>query len=123
MMAGPSGSIWPNPCPSRNTQAGCQAHIQAAFAYLQGEDPTASGQPVPVLRQLHSTEELPGVQREPPVPQFVHTASGPGAGHHWNEPGSIFFTPPLQEFIDTDKISLRLLFSSLNSPSSLTVSL
>ena len=31
MMAGPSESIWPNPCPSRNTQAGCQAHIPAAL--------------------------------------------------------------------------------------------
>ena len=40
------------------------------------------GQPVPVLHHLHSTEVLPVVQMEPPVFQFVPTASHPGTEHH-----------------------------------------
>ena len=38
-------------------------------------------------------------------------------------PSSVFFTPPNQSFIDIDKIPLRLLFSWLNSPSSLKLPL
>jgi len=46
----------------------------------------------------------PGVQREPPVLQFVPMASCPGTGHHWNGPGPVPFTFPLPVFIDTDII-------------------
>ena len=41
-----------------------------------------------------------------------------GTGHHWEKPGSAFFTPSLQVFIGIDEIPLSLLFSRLNSPSS-----
>ena len=55
---------------------------QGAQTGLQGGDPTACGQPVPVLWHLHSTAMLPGVQRESHVLQFVPTASCPGSRHH-----------------------------------------
>jgi len=35
-----------------------------------------SGQPVPVLSHPHSEKTFPDVHREPPVFQFVPTASG-----------------------------------------------
>lgn len=46
-----------------------QDHVQALFEGLQWED--LSGQPVPVLCHLQSTEVLHGVQRKPPVFHFV----------------------------------------------------
>lgn len=51
-----------------------------AFEDLKEGNYTASGQPV--LHQLHSTEVLPGVQKVPPVLQFVPIGSSPGTGHH-----------------------------------------
>jgi len=77
---------------------------------LQGEDPTTPGQPVPVLHYLQSTEVLPGVWREPPVFQFVPTASCPGIGHHWEETGSVITASSLQAFIDNYEIPLSFLF-------------
>ena len=57
-----------------------------------------------------------------PAFQCVPTASRPVTGHHWEEPGSIFFTPSHQVFIHIDKIPLSLLFSRLSCPSSLSLS-
>lgn len=51
-----------------------------AFEDLKEGNYTASGHPV--LHQLHSTEVLPGVQKVPPVLQFVPIGSSPGTGHH-----------------------------------------
>jgi len=39
-------------------------------------------QPVQVLGHPHSKKVFPGVQRESPVFQCVHVASGPVTGHH-----------------------------------------
>ena len=39
-------------------EKGAQAHVQVAFGHLQGGDPTTSGQPMPVLHYLDSTEVL-----------------------------------------------------------------
>ena len=51
-------------------------HVQIAFEYLQGwRLHNLSGQPVPVLGHPHSKKVFPDVQREPPVLQFVPTAS------------------------------------------------
>lgn len=50
------------------------------------------GQPVSVLSFLHSTQVLPDGHKEPPVLQSVPSASGPGTGHLWQEPGSVLFT-------------------------------
>ena len=58
-------------CPEQ----GAQAHVQAALAYSQGGDPTASGHPVPVLPHPHSTAVLSGIQRELLMLQFVPSAS------------------------------------------------
>ena len=69
-----------------------------ASEYLQGGRLwSLSGQPVPVLS--HSKEVIPRAQIESPVFQFVLMASGHGTGHHWKEPGSIFFTPSLKTFV------------------------
>ena len=43
----------------------------------------------------------------------VPTVSSFVSGHHWKEPGSLFFTPSVQVFICINKISLSLLFSRL----------
>ena len=72
MLAGTSVSIMPSLCPSSTPRVGCQAHGQVALGDLQGADCPASGQPVLVLCHLHSTEVLPGVQREPPVLSLCH---------------------------------------------------
>ena len=84
--------------------------VQVVPGDLQGEDPTTSGQPVPVLHYLQSTAVLPVVWREPPVFQFVPTASCPGIGHHWEETGSVITASSLQAFIDNYEIPLSFLF-------------
>jgi len=81
-----------------------------------------SEQPVPVLHHLHSKEMFPNAQMEPPVFQFVPTASCPITGHLWKEPGSELIASSLQLFIYIDKISSSLPFCRLNSPSSLSLS-
>ena len=48
-------------------EQGARGCVQVTFGDLQGGDPTASGQPVPLLRHPHSREMFPGVQREHPV--------------------------------------------------------
>jgi len=52
--------------------------------------------PVPVLCHPHSTEVL----------RFVLSASCPGTGHLWTEPGSILSAFSFQLFVDTDEIHL-----------------
>jgi len=73
-----------------------------------------------MLHHPHGTEFLPGVQKEPPMFQFAPTASC--SGLHLQEPGSVIFELSLQAFRDIDEIPLNLLFSRLNSPSSLSLS-
>lgn len=57
---------------------------------------------------------------ECPVIQFLPTASWPSAGHHSEEPGSLFFAPSPHIFVNTDGIphALNLLISRLYNPSS-----
>jgi len=58
--------------------------------YLQaGRLHKLSGQPVPVFDLTCSKHTL----MKFPVLQFVPTASCPPTGHHWEEPGSVPFTP------------------------------
>ena len=93
-------------------EQGAQAHGQAASGELQGGDPTASGQPVPVLHHLllvfrgsllgYSLCLLPLVLAQ---------------GIHQKEPGSVLCA--LQVYIDTDEIPLSCLLSRLSSSSSL----
>lgn len=45
-----------------HSQQGVQGHLQVASKDLQGEDSTATGQPVPLFTYPHSTEVLQGVQ-------------------------------------------------------------
>jgi len=100
-----------------------QAHGLTAFEYLQAQRINKFPvQPVPVLSHPHSEKMFPDVQREPPVFQLVLIASGPVPGHHREEPGSALFAPSLQVFMYIDEIALSLLFSRLNSPSSLSLS-
>jgi len=74
-------------------EQGAQDRVQAAFWDLQGD---LCGKPVLVLQHLHSTDELPSVQRKPSVLQFVLKVSFPGFGHHWKETSPIIFVSSLQ---------------------------
>lgn len=70
-----------------------------------------SEQPVPP----HKNKGLYWVQMRCPMVWFVSLASRSGTGHHWEEPGSGFFTPcPHLEFMD------KILLSFLFSPSSVS---
>jgi len=91
-------------------EQGAQGHVQAALGDTQGGDPTPLGS----LRQCSIIAQhgrAPGVQREPPVLQFVPMVSGPGNTHHWQSlaAASDTFT---QGFMGADEILLSLLFSS-----------
>ena len=58
------GHLYPSGPPllqQGHPEQGTQAHGQVASEHPQGGDPTASGQPVPVLHHLHSTEVLPDI--------------------------------------------------------------
>jgi len=93
------------PCSSSDTQSQLSRTVQAASECLQGwRLHHFSGEHVPGLGYLHSENVFPDAQREPPLFQFVPIASGLVTGHHWEEPGCIFFTPCLQVFIYIDKI-------------------
>jgi len=93
------------------------------FEYLQGwKLHNLSGQSMPVLDHPHNKRVFPYIQMNPLRFQFVPVASGPATGHHWREPGCVSFALPLQIFVCVDKIHLSLLFSRLNSPSSLSLS-
>lgn len=48
-------------------------------------------------------------------------ASGPDTGHHWEEPGSVFFTASLQVLVNIGKTPPSHLFSRLSSPFSLSL--
>jgi len=62
-MAEVSGKVWAHllwPLLQQgHPEQGAQGHVQAAAGDPQGGDPTASGQPVPLLCHLHSTGVLP----------------------------------------------------------------
>lgn len=80
------------------------------------------GQCVPVLSHLHSAEVLPGVQTEALVFQLMPIAHCPGTGHQWKQPDFILFPPSLHYLHILIKFSQSLLFSKLDSRSSLCVS-
>lgn len=73
-------------------QQGAQDHIQVAFGDLHN----LFGQCIPVVYHAHRTKAGPGVQREPLELQFLPISSCPVIGHHWKEPGSVFFMSSLQ---------------------------
>lgn len=50
------------------------------------------------------------VQTEFLVLQFVPIAACPVIGHHWEEPGSILFTPFLEVLLNIDKMLPELAF-------------
>jgi len=80
-------------------------YVQKPFEYLQGgRTHHLHGQPVPVLSHPHRKKVSPGVHIEPPVFQFVPTASYSVAEHHWKETAAVFFTPFLQLFINIDEV-------------------
>lgn len=80
------------------------------------ESPQPPRPAVSVFGPTHSEKVFPEVQRDPPVFQRVPVASGPGTGHHWEEPGSIYFALSLQSLVP-----LRV--PSLASPHCVPVSL
>lgn len=54
--------------------------------------------------------------------EFVPIASGPVPGHHWKEPGHVFFGLSFQVFIHINRIPLNLPFTRLSSPNFLSLS-
>lgn len=123
-MAEVGTDLW-RPCGSSPLlQSGVQNHVHIVLEYLQGWRwlHRHSEEPVPVLSHPNSKNVFPGVQREPPVFQFVLTASGPITGHCWEESGFIF-TASFQVFIHINKNFLCFFFSTLSSPGSFSLSL
>lgn len=99
---GPLGATWSNPLLKHGHS---EQIAQVAFEDLQEwRLHNLSGQPVPVLHHMHSREVPPGIQREPPVFQFVPTVSCPGIGQHCKESVSVLFAPFLQVFLDISEI-------------------
>ena len=74
-----------------------------------------SGQPVPVLHHLHSTEVQPAMF------QLVPVVSCPGTRHQWKEPGFVFIAFTLQVWIRM-RSPLSLFIFRLKGPSSLSLS-
>ena len=91
----------PTPLPQQgHLQQAAQDLVQAGFEYLQRRGlHSLPGQPVPVLRHPQREENLPHIQTELPVLQFVPLAPCPVAGHYWKELSPILLTPTLQIFV------------------------
>ena len=66
-LAGASGSFWPNPCSSRDTQHRGPRAISRQLIKISKETPQSLYASLP-----YSKEVLPGGQREPPVFVCVH---------------------------------------------------
>ena len=117
---GPLKVTWSNPLHKQgHLEPVAQDCVQSAFEYLQGwRLHNLPKQPV----TLTVKTVVPDVQSQLPVFQFVPIASGPGTGHHWEEPHFFLFAPSLQVLLYIDNIPLSLLFSRLNSSSSLSLS-
>lgn len=110
-MAGVGRDLWrylaAHSCICRPTWRGSPGPFPT-FGYLQaGRCHKPSRQPVLVVSYSQSEKMFPDVQKEYPVFHFVPAASGPGTGHYWKEPGSIF-TPSLQIFMYAGKIPAEL---------------
>jgi len=80
-LEGPLEVIWSKPLLKHgHLELVAQDHV---LEYLQGwRLHNLPGQPVPWLGHPHREKVFPDVQREPPVFQFVPTASGPATGHN-----------------------------------------
>ena len=69
----------------------------------------------------YSLEEIfPNVQPESPLAQLEAVPSGPITGYTGEEADPYLTTVSFQGVVETDKVSLSLLFSRLNNPSSLS---
>ena len=96
--------LWTHLLQQHHPEQGAQAHSQVASRELQGGDPTASGQPVPVLRHPHSTAlllvfrgNLLGCSL---CPQLLVLAGGTS-----EQRLSLFCATSLQVFINISEIS------------------
>lgn len=75
-LAGPHRAGWPGPCLSGSYKS----------------------------PRVMTAKSLPYVQMEPPMFQCVPVAFSPGTGHHWEESGSVCFTPYLQTVLYVGKV-------------------
>jgi len=100
-----------------------QDGVQLTFEYLQGwRLHNLSGQSVPLLSLPCSKKVFSCVQIEFLFIPFVLIASCFLSGHHWEESLCLIFIPPShQVFMHVGKIPWSLLFSRVNSPSSLSL--
>lgn len=85
-----------------------QESIKVGFEYLPRRRLHNSGQPVPVLYHPQSKKVFPHVCLELPTFQVVPIPSSSVTQNHWKESGPIHFTPALEIFISTDKITSQL---------------
>ena len=97
---GPLEVIWSNaPGPAEPLRVGCPELGPDGFWISQRMGiHHLSGQPVPVLSHPHSEKTFPDVHREPPVFQFVPTASGLVTQRHWKRLAPTYFHPPFRYF-------------------------
>ena len=92
-------------------EQGAQGHVQAALGDPQGEDPTASGQPVPVLCRCTAQKGSWCSEGTSCAPACAH---GLWSWHQapLTEPGCSLLAPSLQVFMGIDEVHLSVLFSS-----------
>ena len=78
------GSAGPTPLPKQgHPEPAAQDRVQEGLEYLQRKRlHSLPGQPGPGLRHPQSEEDLPHLQLELPLLQFVPIAPCPVAGHH-----------------------------------------
>lgn len=76
-----------------------------------------------MLQNPYRTEAFPDLQTELSVLKSVTTVSCLGTRHQWKEPSPVLFTSFLGVLKDTDEIPPSLLFSRLNNPSLLSLSI
>lgn len=90
------GSSGPMP-QVRQGQQCAQDHVQSGFNISQDGHSTAClpGWPVPLLSHSGS-EKTSDAYMESPVCHFVPIASPAVTGHHWEQSGSISFSPPVR---------------------------
>jgi len=103
---GPLGPPGPAPVSAGIARAGCPGPHPVSFWRSPGRTSRPLQAAYASASSLAQHSSASWFQREPPVFQFVPTASCPGTGHYWNESSSVLSAPSLHIF--TKRISDRL---------------
>lgn len=103
-LKGTSGSIWLNPCSSKDTQSRIARIVSRRLLELTKEEAPQSLENLCKCSVTWEHKSAPGVWMKPLEFQFVPTVFCSSTGHHWNEPGCVLFSPSLQILVGTDEI-------------------